>query len=422
MSSHNLTISLSDGEALRPVGELRSNASSFSYFKDYLEAPRAIPLSQSLPLREEAFNEAELRPYFEGLLAEGAAREALVAELGLPLDDWISLLEACGRDCIGDVVIGEPPTRETSTPAYEPVDKDELKSLFLSSGYAKENAASRLSLAGTQSKTGLAHDPSSPMDEGWLRSIGLGATTHILKSSHLRDVPEIEFLCMCAASVCGVTTAKVGLLEWGNPTLWVERFDREVAEPGGALAVKRIHQEDFAQALGVIPTSKYVELEGGTVRTLAQLIKSTCTRPTRDLASFARMLVFSYLIGDCDAHLKNYSLLYRNGEVTLAPAYDLVCTTRYPRFSRELAMRLGDTRAIDDVTPGSLVRLASDLGLKTSALQRLSRPIASGFAPGLSKAVAGACGPVLNSTPYIAEDLLEDAAPRLAVLEEFCHI
>lgn len=94
-------------ELSRPqtVGFIESDGASFRYDLSYLEADSAIPLSLSLPLGETPYSAEQFRPYFEGLLAEGATRQELAAELQLPEDDWLSLLAACGSECIGDVVI-----------------------------------------------------------------------------------------------------------------------------------------------------------------------------------------------------------------------------------------------------------------------------------------------------------------------------
>lgn len=402
----------------RLVGELGSDGKVFTYDTAYVEKG-GMPLSQSLPLRPEPYLAGELQPYFEGLLAEGAARESLVAELELPADDWVALLAACGRDCIGDVVIGEIDPNVSAD--YEPVPMSAVSELFSTSGEAAENAASRLSLAGTQHKTGLAHEPGKTMDDGWLRPRGLAATTHILKTSHLRDIPEIEFLCMSAARACGMDVAKTGLLSSPTPVLRVERFDRRARTEASALEVERIHQEDLAQAFGIAPQAKYAELEGGSIHAIARFIRERCAQPAKDLKAFAQILIFAYLIGDCDAHLKNYSLLYDETGLRLAPAYDLVCITRYPRFSRNLAMRFAGERGIDDVDAATFEGLAGELGMKPAALRALAEPLADGLLDAIAASGTGAFGPVLESTPYVAEDLADDIRPRLEVVKGFCR-
>lgn len=411
------------------VGLIEGEGTSFSYDAAYLVLPKAAPLSLSLPLEARAFDATELRPYFEGLLAEGQARSALAAELGLGEDDWLGLLAACGEECIGDVLICEegavPEVGETE---YAPLADAELRAMFLSeTDVARENVRTRLSLAGTQSKTALAHDPSQPLNVGWLRPVGLSASTHILKTSHLRDLPEVEFLCMSAARACGADVAPVALLDFGSPALAIERFDRRACLMGGRMVVERLHQEDVAQALGVTGGSKYAELEGGSVRAMVRLMCSHSVRPARDVSSLAQAVCLNYLVGNCDAHLKNFSILHegagRGGRalVSLAPAYDIVSTTYFPHHPRRLAMRVGDALTIDDVTPESFGVLARDLGIKDGALRRIARPLVEGLADCVVRAGEGEFGPVLESTPYVAEDLAEDIAPRVRILEQYCE-
>lgn len=410
------------------VGAIRDDGSQFAYDASYLARPNAIPLSFSLPLQAEPFSAPEYLPYFEGLLSEGMARQALAAELQLAENDTLALLASCGRDCIGDVVVeqrGDKPINETL--AYEPVSPDELSRMFHSvSETAGENAASRLSLAGTQGKTGLAHDPRLPIEEGWLRPRGLAATTHILKTSYLRDLPEIEYLCMHAAAACGLDVANTHLLDCGAPVLAVERFDRSVRLEGEVLRVERLHQEDLAQAFGVMPGSKYADLPGGSVRAIAGFLRKHSLKPAHDLAEFCRILLFSYLVGNCDGHLKNYSIRLfpnPNGDdpfVSLTRAYDLVSTTRYSRFSRDMAIAIGGVRDIDAVNVDALEALATDLGMKRGALQRLAHPMVDNAEDAISRAGSGKEGAVFASTPYVADDLVEEMQPRLKVLREFC--
>ena len=205
----------------------------------------------------------------------------------------------------------------------------------------------------------------------------------------------------------------------------------------GRLVVSRRHQEDMAQALGVNGGSKYAELDGGSIHVMAELLKRHGARPASDVAGLAQTACLNYLVGNCDAHLKNFSILHEGRDrdggalVSLAPAYDVVSTTYFPNHPRRLAMRLGDARTIDEVTPDSLHALAADLGIRDSALRRLARPLVSalrrlarplveGMVDGVRRASEGELGPVLESTAYIADDLVEDMMPRVRILSEYC--
>lgn len=419
-----LKLQLFDATLVGTILGSKTQGHTFSYHPSYLASPCAVALSASLPLQTGSFSEKEFRPFFEGLLAEGPARAQLAAQLSLPEDDYLALLEACGKECIGDVVITTNPD-VSSNGSYQAITFNDVVSLFSETPHIfEQNAASRLSLAGTQNKTGLAHLPSKPMHEGWLKPEGYAATTHILKTSNIRDIPEIEFLCMNAAAACGIQTARVSLLDARKPVLAVERFDRETSIDG-AFAVTRLHQEDMAQAFGILPTSKYAELEGNSIAAMAQFLKRNSIQPAKDIASLAKQLCFAYAIGDCDAHLKNYSVLIENSRngmycVRLSPAYDFVCTTIFPRFSREMAMSFGKERDIDSIKPETFLDLAKQLGIAPRALRTIMKPIADNIFTAISKAGSGAYGSVFDSTPYIADNLVDDIAPRVEIMQKFC--
>jgi serine/threonine-protein kinase HipA len=126
--------------------------------------------------------------------------------------------------------------------------------------------------------------------------------------------------------------------------LLVERYDRRRHEDG---SITRLHQEDFCQALSVPPELKYEEEGGpGTLASLGLIDRATA-RPAADRLNFIRMMIFHYLVGNADAHAKNYALLYRGRVPDLAPLYDVVCTAAYPRLAKKLAMAIGD-RAVPD--------------------------------------------------------------------------
>lgn len=425
---NSLHISLCREGELLPVGSIAETPDGvpfFSYLESYAESQGAIPLSHSLPLTSNPYGESQFKPYFEGLLAEGGAREALAAELGIRESDYRAMLAACGRDCIGDVVIesaNDPQLNRSDE--YESIDAKRISHFFQSLPSAsKENINARLSLAGAQSKIGLAHIPSEPMGRGWLKPHGLAASTHILKTSHIEKLVDLEFLCMKAAKECGIRVPNVALLDYRKPVLAVERFDRRMRMDGGQIYVERIHQEDFAQAFGLVSASKYAELKGGSIATIAQWLRNHTTRPAENLSQFAKTVCFNFVIGNCDAHLKNFSITYtREGNTTfcqLAPAYDLVSTELFDRFSKDMAMALGNARNINDVRPGDFALLARDLGITKQFLKTLATPIANNIDGAIRDAGNGLLGETLESTPYLADDLRDNIATRLNALKEF---
>lgn len=196
-----------------------------------------------------------------------------------------------------------------------------------------------------------------------MRPEGGAASTHIIKVSDLSRIVDFEIVCMGAALKCGIRAADVRALEFGRQVVCVERFDRRVSVEEDVLSVERLHQEDIAQAFGYSSEAKYLELEGGTYAAIAHLLREKSSNPLEDITQLARIAVFDYLVGNCDNHLKNLSILYEGETLRLAPAYDMVCTTFFERFSREMGKRLGSTRLIDDVCPDDFLILARELGI-----------------------------------------------------------
>ena len=403
-------------ETAQLVGHLSMSDGSFAYDSSYLQAQTAGALSCSLPLSTKSFSQDDARPYFEGLLPEGHARQAIAAALHVREENYLSLLANYGFECIGDVIIARE--NEVLTNHYEPIDVTNLASDLGENKAAEINAASRLSLAGTQNKVGLYHDPRSiRWETDWYRPLGGAPSTHILKTSPNRNVLYLEYLCTRASRSCGIPTADIRLLDLNGPVVCSERYDRSPVSDSHNARVLRHHQEDFSQALGILPGSKYAELEGGTARNIATFIRRRFSRPIEGIESFARLTLLNYLIGNCDNHLKNMSILYSPNwrEISLAPAYDLVCTTWFPNLSREMGMLLGGEGRIDCIGAEHLSLFAKDIGLPTRRLRAMCSGLAGRIDPAIDDAAAH--GPaVFDELEWKAADLHEDIAPRKEVL------
>ena len=399
-----------------PVGTLYVPDGSFTYHTSYLFDPNAQAISVSLPLRAEPYSASETRPYFEGLLPEGDARRSIAATTQVREDDYLALLASNGFDCLGDIVVAEHEGELTL--AYEPVDLSELSStLFDDRALSLSSRQSRLSLAGTQFKTGLAHLPHAGLADGWFRPTKGAASTHILKVGRQEAVLYLEYLCMRAASSCGVHAARTDLLDFGRPAICSERYDRLVEVKDGLPVVTRLHQEDLTQAFGLLAGSKYYELEGGTAYRIASLLRSTSSEPISDLDGFVLLTLYNYAIGNCDNHLKNISVAYSPdwSEIRLAPAYDLVCTTWFPDLSREMGMALGGERNIDEIVPANIATFGKEVGYPPAKLADASHKLAEILPRAIENAVNGAPDG-LDEVAWKAEGLLVDAEPRLAVL------
>jgi serine/threonine-protein kinase HipA len=381
----------------------------FDYLETWMNKPGAAPLSQSLPFRKERFTRNECRGYFAGILPEGSQREIIARNLGISPGNDYAMLEQIGGECAGAVTFipqGQPlPERNYSYRALSPNEVAAiLKELPKRPLLAGEKGI-RLSLAGAQDKIALRI-------EGDQVSLPLGGapSTHILKPSVERFVGVVfdEALTMNLAAAVGIPAAKVETrVIDGIDCLVVERYDRIRGPSGEGSVLERLHQEDFCQALNIVPELKYQKEGGPSLKRCFRLLRDASDAPVIDLARLLDAVIFNYLVGNNDAHGKNFSLLYRgigtpNLETRLAPLYDVVSTTYYPELSKEMAMKIGNEYSSDLVRPRDFDRLADEVGLakplvrqrvvelaqaNLAALEKLTTEIGHPVAAGVSNVI-----------------------------------
>jgi len=164
----------------------------------------------------------------------------------------------------------------------------------------------------------------------------------------------------------------------------VERYDREHSREGEIL---RLHQEDFCQALGILPEQKY-EAEGGpSLARCFALVKEQSAAPAVDQRALFLWVVFNMLIGNADAHAKNLAILFTAAGPRLAPFYDLISTLVYPDLSARLAMRIGGENRVSWIQRRHWERFSREVGIKPRWIERNVREIALRISP-LAEAVA----------------------------------
>jgi serine/threonine-protein kinase HipA len=356
-------------------GEIR-----FSYAESWLGDPTAIALSNSLPLRKEPFKRKECRGFFGGILPEEGKREIIGRNLGISPKNDFAMLEQIGGECAGAVTFMPAgtslPEREDD---YRSVtDKelaDILKMLPLRPLMAGEDGI-RLSLAGAQDKIAVS------VANGKI-SIPLGGapSTHILKPAiaHFEGTVFNEALCMNLARAIGLPAApvQIGNAE-GIDYLLVERYDRKIvqARHGGPHHTERLHQEDFCQALGIVSERKYQNEGGPSLKQCFDLVREVSSAPVLDLQNLLDAVILNFLIGNHDAHGKNFSLTYQAGTVLggsekrFAPVYDILCTVYYPELASKMAMKIGGEYDSRKIRPQDFERLAEEAGLAKPMLKR----------------------------------------------------
>lgn len=353
------------------IGELElTGDSSREYRFRYLRQTRAISLS--LPVRAEPFSPVESRPFFEALLPEGTVREQIASSLKLASSDSYGLLAALGRDCAGALQIMEA-RRLSEAPACRWLDQRQLDELIRDLprrplGVTPGDERRRLSLAGVQRKAVLVRDIRGRFGE----PLNGMASTHILKPQPVdEEFPDLainEYFCMRLAERCGLPVAQVELIEADSrPCLVVTRYDRGLSQTPAT----RLHQEDLCQALGLTTAFKYQQPDWSmpSFAALATLLDKHSIQPGADRLAASEAAIFSFLVGNADAHAKNISLVYVEGGVRLAPIYDVMSTVVYPELNADLALGIGDEFVAAKIGPTQWADLASDMGLNANAFE-----------------------------------------------------
>ena len=348
------------------IGALEQDESGlmqFRYDETWLNRPDATPLSRSLPLQSESFRGKKARPFFAGILPDEDPRKKIAAILGISERNDFALLERIGGECAGAVSLLP---EGTAPPRPEDIRLRELSEIELKDVVAElprrplmaGMEGVRLSLAGAQDKLPVVvHDRkiSLPLDNT--------PSSHILKPEPDRfpGLVANEILCMKLAGAVGLNVPSVEYRLVGEKAcILVQRYDRLINQDG---TTTRLHQEDFCQALGFPPERKYQEEGGPLLRDCISLLREWSTAPVVDIRDFIDGLIFNVLIGNADAHGKNYSILYRGSERRLSPFYDLVCTLAWPELSQNLAMKIGDAKSLDTLTVDNWRKMAQETRL-----------------------------------------------------------
>jgi serine/threonine-protein kinase HipA len=401
---------LLNGREVGLLSRAASGAIDFRYARDWLDWENAIPVSLSMPLREDRYIGPPVLAVFENLLPDNKSiRDRVAARVKAPGTDAFSLLGKIGHDCVGALqflpdgmdagkagaIEGRPISDEQIARKIGDLKADPLG--------MDEDEDFRISIAGAQEKTALL------FHEGqWMTPIGTTATTHILKPQigqipngvDLSNSVENEYLCLKLCAALGLEVAKAEIVDFaGTKVLAVERFDRLWARDGRLL---RLPQEDMCQALSVPPTLKYQADGGPDNRKIMALLKGSDT-PAEDQAAYLNAQIIFWLIGATDGHAKNFSIFLAPGQrFHMTPLYDIL--TAQPSVDArqvnerkfKLAMSIGDRNhyRIGEITPRHFLQTADrcnfDEAIVRQSLARLlemAEPIAEETIAGLGSAI-----------------------------------
>jgi serine/threonine-protein kinase HipA len=200
---------------------------------------------------------------------------------------------------------------------------------------AEQTVNQRISVTGVQPKLSVSLEKAKGNNR--LTIVNLWGE-YILKPQHdeIAAMPETEDLTMHLAELFGINVCKHSLLHAndGNLVYIARRFDR--------IGDKKIHMEDFCQLSEFLTENKYK----GSYERAGKLILRYCTDTGLDALRYFELLIFCYLTGNNDMHLKNFSLLYLEDSIELSPAYDLLNVNLvFPKDKEETALLLGGKKS-----------------------------------------------------------------------------
>jgi serine/threonine-protein kinase HipA len=395
------------------VGEIRSDEAGphFAYSPEWRTLRGAFPISLTMPIDAGEISPPLFAPWAANLLPEAAQLNAVGRHLGVAPGDVIGLLAEIGRDTAGALSFGAP--GRTGSDQWRAIGDEAVLEQIIEELPRKPFLAGddgvSMSLAGVQTKIAVAVDPDGAIHI----PLNGSPSTHILKpdADRLWGSVENEAFCLTLAKRCGLsvpdlTTGAAGRRRY----LLIARYDRRRAGERW----RRLHQEDFCQALGKPPSAKYERNQTG-VRgpTLAEMIELSRSRMSAaDVLALLDLAVFNIIACNTDAHAKNYSILLRAGAAALAPAYDIMCAEPYEGITRNLAQTIAGKNRGEHIRRRHWERFfrESKLGVAPSLqrVRRLAEAVLGETARAREEveAMPGGAGPMLG--------LCEDSVSRRA--------
>lgn len=342
---------------------------SFTYAKEWIESDSSFPISISMPLAEVAFGNKITLAFFENLLPEGNVRAIL--EKWHHSEGAFNTLSKYGEDCAGALVI----TNKKTAPNPKTKEKNleiELSEIYNSIDENKgavdliaDKNPGYLSIAGAQDKF-----PCIFKDGKIFLPKSGEPTTHIVKTpiivKGIKESVYNEYFCMKLAEAIGLNVPKVHIIDGVHPLFLVERYDRRLI---GKL-MKRVHQQDFCQALGILSSEKYESDGGPSFETDFKLMIDNVSAKKRVESTFRLIdwLCYNLLIGNNDSHSKNISFLMVDGKYELSPFYDLISTAIYPTLDSRFSFKIGDVSSFTSIGPKALAKEEKKLGIKEGTI------------------------------------------------------
>lgn len=351
------------GELVGHLSELPGGGTEFRLLDSYRDlVPRPVlgqKFEDDLERVHRSRRGEQLPDFFANLIPEeGQLREVIEEAGGLESGDDLVLLSFVGEDLPGAVVVRPVGEEEPRLPLEAPTASSPSED----AGSSRAEGQLRFSLAGVQLKFSMLREgekltlPASTQHGEWIVKF---------ESPTFRQLPENEFSMLSWAREAGFDVPECHLQSSAD----VVGFPRRYALPDSRVLVirrydrgseGRIHQEDFAQAVGLPPRKKYEQI---TYEVMARLIRRFIDEEAVD--ELIRRLAFVIASGNGDAHLKNWSLVYPDKiQARWSPLYDQVSTIAWDLPARELSLKLAGVKELGRIDRAAFGRLADKAGLE----------------------------------------------------------
>ena len=368
-----------------------------------------MPISISMPLRDEAYGDVAARVFFDNLLQENDQLDGVMQRHAIARNDVAGLLYHLGKDCPGAISCVPKGTGPGKIPGdlmrdYDVLDAEDM--IELMQALAQRRALPTglpdpSPVAGVQSKIALTRLPDGRF--GLPKTGRLAPTTHLLKMPRRGEEELVDHehaLMALAGRALRTPVAETEILELGDQRgLLVTRFDRVIS----GTEVRRLHQEDFCQALGLPSSLKYERnsdnpsrrFSAGQVGALMPLLGV----PALDRNAFRAMTLLNLVLGNTDNHAKNHALLYNGSTPRLAPLYDVVPVLIDPNVTHDFAFSLGRATTLAMLTLSDMHMFDEAIGIPgrgSRAFERRSREFAQGIFSAVAAEIDGLQGPRLK--------------------------
>ncbi|GAA3894906.1 HipA domain-containing protein [Leifsonia kafniensis] len=361
----------------RPAGVIQARGPSvrFYFFEQYINDPdrKVLGLRFEEDIRRLSTGQRKLPTWFSNLLPEGRLGEMMRAQVRdheTPAVPDLDLLAQLGSDLPGAVTVRAIGNADSIV--FEDRLEPEDVSIIQQDDHDYDDQLFRFSIAGV----GLKFSMLRAGERFTAPATGTGGDWIVkLPDANFKDLPVNEFATMTLASRVGIEVPEIRMVHrdhivgvpeyaWNSEhdAYAIRRFDRGQSGP--------IHIEDMAQVRGYYPEEKYT----GTFESVANLFYRTYD--TKSVSEFVRRLAYSVLIGNGDAHLKNWSLIYRDGrKPTISPAYDIVSVKAYPEVVQDLGLKLMGKKQYDSVRIASFERVGERIGARDLDFGGIARQV-----------------------------------------------